>query len=349
MANSNEVAAEAVPASRGGSAWPAVLAILIALIAVALAGFSAWQFMQVSYVPGALNSTTAEFAGIEAQLEKLSDTQAEQQEAIRDLEALLNQAVAPLENLPLRIEQLETLVQSVPGINADRRADWLTAEALYYLKLANAQASLAGNAEVAASALQLADEKLRESGDPRMTAVRAQLSDEITALRAIPTVDRAGISFRLQSLVTQAPDWPMRVQAPTSFRPEVVMPEGDLGPWERFKQTLTAVFDSIISVKKVAGDPVVLQLSVAERALVLENVKSELQIARLAFLANNDALFKQALENSASQIQKYFDGESEAVAAALATLDELSSTAFPGQLPDISESLAMFLAAGERQ
>ncbi len=74
-----------------------------------------------------------------------------------------------------------------------------------------------------------------------------------------------------------------------------------------------------------------------------------MQIARLAFLANNDALFKQAIENSDNQIKAYFDGDSEAVAAALETLGELSSTAFPGQLPDISKSLAMFLAVGERQ
>lgn len=349
MANSNEAAAEAAPAPRGGSAWPAVLAILLALIAVGIAGFSAWQFMQVSHIPGALNATAADFAGLEAQLDQLTESQAEQRAALRDLEARLDQALERNKDLPLRIEQVETLVKSVPGVNADKRSDWLTAEALYYLKLANAQATLAGNAEVAASALKLADEKLRESGDPRMTAVRAQLSDEITALRAIPTVDRAGISFRLQSLIAQVPDWPLRVQAPTSFRPEVEMPAGDLGPWERFTQTLAAVFDSIISVKKVEGDPVMLQLSLAEQALVLENVKSELQIARLAFLANNDALFKQAVDHSANQIEKYFDPEAEGVAAALETLDELSATTFPGQLPDISASLAMFLAVGDKQ
>jgi uncharacterized protein HemX len=362
MAKSNKGSAEsdtapptaddAVAAPRAPSRWPgvlAVLALLVSLAAAGAAGFSAWQFAQVSYVPRALDSSASDLAGLTEQLNRLNQVQAEQQSVLRDFEVSIDAAVTQLKDVPLRLEQVETLVKSVPGINADRRSEWLTAEALYYLKLANAQASLTGNAAVAASALQLADEKLRESGDPRLTAVRAQLSDEITALRAVPSVDRAGISFRLQSLITQVPEWSLRTEAPTSFRPEVELPQGDLGPWERFTETLKAVFASVISVKKVEGEPVALQLSVAERSLVLENIKSELQIARLAFLGNDEALFKQSLKHCIEQINRYFNVESEGVAAALETLNELSATGFVVDIPDISTSLAMFLAIGESQ
>ena len=147
MANSNEAAAEAAPTPRGSSAWPAVLAILIALIAIGIAGFSAWQFTQVSYVPGALNSATADFAGLEAQLERLSDTQADQQEAIRDLEALLDQAVARIEDVPLTCSHAEALHGTAVDLRAQaqrmqHRAAVADAEITQDLELARLQIQL---------------------------------------------------------------------------------------------------------------------------------------------------------------------------------------------------------------
>jgi uroporphyrin-3 C-methyltransferase len=352
--DSGDVPEQANPAStpkppKKASSWPGVLALLLSLVALGVAAFSGWELNKLRNLPGELTSANSSYDNLNDDVEQLRRAQSNQAEALDDLEELLKESVAGIRDVPLRIEQVETLVKSVPGIEPRRRSDWLSAEALYYLKLANAQAVLTGNAAVAASALELADEKLLEAGDPRMTAVRAKLSDEITALRAMPTVDREGISFRLQSLTSQVTDWPFRETAPTNFRPEVAAPSDEQSAWERFTATLKSVFSSIILVKKTEGLPDVAQLGVNERALIVENLKAELQIARLAFLANNETLFKQSIEHSANQIGLYFDVEAEGVDAGLTLLGGLGETAFPGSVPDISGSLALFLAVGEGQ
>ncbi len=332
------------PVSKAG-----VLALLLAIVALAGAGWSGWQLNQLGNVPGALDTAANDYQSLAGQLERLQRDQADQQEALKDLEDSLSAGLSSVSDVPLRVQQVEELVKSVPGVEAKQRSDWLRAEALYYLRIANAQAQLTGNAAIAASALQLADEKLLASGDPRLGAVRAKVSDEITALRAVPTIDKEGISFRLQSLAAQTSDWPFRSASPDSFKPAIQAPEGEMSAWDRLLGTLKSVFESIILVKQIEGEPLEQQLGMTERALITENLRSELQIARLAFLANNPELFDQALKQSGAQLLLYFDTDAEAIKVALETIAELRETTFPGAIPDISESLGLFLALEEKQ
>ena len=341
--NSQELATQSFVAPKRGISWLGLFALLVALAALGVGGFASWQLLQLRNLPNQVSNSADNFQQLTGQLTQLENSQARQSEALSDLEDSLADGLAAISDVPLRIEQVETLVNNIPGLKPKQRADWLRAEALYYLRIANAQATLTGNAEVASRALELADEKLRDTGDPRLAAVRAQLSDEVTALRAMPSIDREGISFRLQSLIAQASNLDFKVVSPESFRPEIELPEGEMGPWERLQGTLKSVFSTIISVKKVDGPPIEQQLDVTERALIVENLRSELQISRLAFLSNNADLFQTSLQQSADQIQRYFDTDTEAVGAALETIAELSNTVFPGPVPDISGSLAMFL------
>lgn len=342
--NSN-AAPVAVSEPRRGVSWLAVFALLLSLCALGAAGFSGWQLFLLRSVPTQLNVAANEYEDLADQLSQLQRNISIQKTTIGELDDALVTGLATVSDIPLRIEQVETLVKSVPGVEAKQRADWLREEALYYLRIANAQALLTGNAQVAVKALELADEKLRATGDPRMAVVRASLSDEIVALRSVPSIDREGVSFKLQALIGRANEWPFRKASPNSFRPSIEVPEVDLGSWERFKATLTSVFATIISVKKVEGSPLEQQLDVTERVLIVENLRAEMQIARLAFLSNNAGLFNQALTNSANQLNQYFDPDAGSVAGALADLSELGETAFPGPMPDISESLALFLEA----
>ena len=91
-----------------------------------------------------------------------------------------------IHNVPVldTVDRLEQTVTALPGTNQPGRSQWLKTEATYYLRIANAQVLLGGDAEVIAGALRLADEKLRETGDPTVAPVRAVLSEEIAALEA---------------------------------------------------------------------------------------------------------------------------------------------------------------------
>jgi uroporphyrin-3 C-methyltransferase len=194
------------------------------------------------------------------------------------------------------------------------------------------------------SALQLADEKLRETGDPAFTPVRAKLSEELAALRAIPQIDTPGISFRLQSLASQVNDWPLINPVPDSFKTGLPGTEAASDDaWSRLKDTVTGVFRSIVSIRESDVSPDV-QLSAAQQSLVIESMRAELQLARLTLVSGNTTLYAQSLQRVAAQIPVYFNAQSSAVQAALTTINELQTVEMPGDLPDVSGSLQLLLA-----
>ena len=343
---------ESQPASKSGDgtssliAIVAVVALIVALLAGGVAGWSYLQQQSLSALPDRVGADEGRLKRVEQRLEALTDSLELQQREVAGLQRDLQAQLDATAELPQQVAALREQVLALPGVNARGRAQWLQAEAIYYLRLANAQASLAGNAEVAASALALADEKLRDSGDPSVEPVRARIAGELAELQAMPEVDRAGIVFRLQSLASRVDDWPFRQTMPDSFDTSTTPPDYELGPWDRFIATLKSVFSSIVSVKQTEV-PENFQLSAAEQSLVRESVKSELQVARLAFIGGNGGLFETSLERVAAQLGTYFDNDAAAVRAATESVAGLRATEMPGELPDISGSLTLLLSASQ--
>ena len=332
----------------GGSAW---FALLLSLAALAAAGYSSWQVFELRGASGRQSDDASSrvqklSTDLGGRIAALDRGAAERSEALADMQVALEQSVSVLSDLPGRVEQLEAQVESIPGIKDSSRVDFLKAEAIYYMRIANAQALLAREPQVAADALQLADEKLRDTGDPGLAKVREQLNSELAALRGMPEVDRAGISFKLQSLASEVSNWPFRNQAPSRFASELPDPADDeetsADPWERVETVVADVFGSIVSVRETDVAPE-LQLGSAEQAIVVESVRAELQLARLGIISGNDELFGQALQRVAEQASSYFDPESTSVQAALTTLQELAALEMPGALPDVSGSLQLML------
>ncbi|MCP4001756.1 MAG: hypothetical protein GY727_12680 [Gammaproteobacteria bacterium] len=319
-------------------------AVLIALVAIGIAVWGNWQLLSLQTLPARISGDEGRLTELTRRLDILVEDADKQQQLTKELQASLEQGFSELVAFSPRLERLEAVVASIPGIDPNSRSNWLKTEAVYYLRIANAQALLAGDAQVAASALQLADDKLRAAGDPAMNRVRAKLSEEIAALKAIPEIDRTGISFRLQSLATLVDSWPFRSAAPADFSSELEVPAEGLGPWDRFVATIKAVLSSIVSIKETQGPPLT-QLGAAERALVVESTKAELQVARLSFVSGNTELFNQSLARTVSQMKLYFDTESASVAAALLTLADIQAIEMPGAMPDISGSLSLMRAS----
>ena len=223
---------------------------------------------------------------------------------------------------------------------------WLLAEAEYYLRIGNAQLNLAANVDVALRALELADEKLRDLGDPGLTRVRSKLADEITALKGVPRPDAEGIVLTLGSLARNLENLPMARQAPGRFGSPQAPDEKKSGlarAWEAIVNALR----SIISVKR--SDATVTPLrSPAEESMLIRILDMELQIARLALIRGESGLYRQSLQDASSRLQRYFDQDSNQVRVALATIDDLADADLPDDLPDISGSLFLLNSlAGE--
>lgn len=334
--------------ARGPRSWPGLLALLISLAAAGTVAYL-WSQQQVQREAlGRVEALQNETRALDERFDRLG----ERLDTLRDADRRLDETLGflrddiasqrqRLQELPDRLGRLEKALEEVPGVADEARSAWLLAEAEYYLRLANAQLSLARRPAVARRALELADEKLRDAGDPGLTRVRAELADEITALKALPDPDAEGIALRLGSLARSLNELPMARQTPGSFGREAV---GDdrLSGLQRAWAAVRQAFASLVRIKPT-DDRVTPLRSAAEEALLLRSMETELALARLAVLRAEGQLYRDALAGVIRSLEEHFDTEAGSVRSTIEQLESLQSRELPESMPDISGSLQMLL------
>lgn len=345
-ASAPEPAGAATPAGKSRSSFPltASLALLLALAAGGGVGYL-WiqqqaQQASVDKLEGFgldLRARADELQRLAGQIDTLDQRHSER---LSEFSAELQGQRRQLDELPLRVGRLENALENVPGVADKARSAWLLAEAEYFLRIANAQLALARNPDVALRALQLADEKLRDIGDPGLTPVRSALADEMTALRAVPRPDTEGIVLSLGSLAASLDRLPFAQQNPDRFGHDSSRSDDGLSGWQRAWQAIKEALMGLVRVKRT-DEPVTPLRSEAEESLLLRGMATELELARLALIRGEAALYRDAIASVSTSLQRYFDTSSPQVQAAQSQLDQLASAVLPDALPDISGSLRL--------
>lgn len=314
------------------------IAIVLAILALAL---SAAQWF----------ITTSRLSAEQDRAGMLATTQ----QRMRTLESRIERGRADLDRMAQNIgrasggagplaERIAHLEQqfSQQKAGADARREWLVDQAGHFLRIANAQQTLAGNTTGALGALSIADEYLREAADPRLAVVRKHIAEETTALRALPVVDLEGMVLKLGTLSDNLEKLPQRREAPGAFTaPAVTPPEAPTGT-ARAQQAFISALRGIVSLRR-SDEPSATLLSEQAAQLLMRSLDLELQLARLALLRGDAGAYRGALANVGSELQRYFDPDAAEVVAAQALLTELSAAPLPDRLPDISGSLAELL------
>jgi len=321
------------------------LALLVGAVGLAAA---AYLWRQHEALVTRLTTADAETGSL---LESLS---AEQVRAVDQRTALLDQIAADRDTIatlrreigdfPVRIAGISRRVDALQGRSLDARDVWLTAEAEYYLVVANAETALAGRADSAATALELADGLLRELGDPALNPVRNAIADELARLRAVASVDREGVAYRLAGLAARVPDLPLRAAAASGYDTGAA-PLDDVEPgltrlWETVKQAV----GGLVRVER-RDAPVATLLSAGERSLIRRQVELELQLARAGLLNGEPGVYLSALEAASVLVSAEFDVAAAEVSGLVRELAELSALDVAPDLPDISGSLALLRSA----
>ncbi len=335
------------PQPSGGN-MTALLALCIALIAGAGSGYVGWQQRAQAGISGnvaSLRSDVTSNANEMAQIKGQSDSlAADDKKLAKDINGLLDRIDRQgrqLEEIPLRIGRLEAALDNIPGVADKARSAWLLAEAEYFLRIGNAQLSLVKNADVALRALELADEKLRDLGDPGLTRVRAALADEIVALKAVPRPDTEGIVLTLGSLAKKVDSLPLAETVPGQFTGTVQTGQ-DASGLKRAWQAIVDALMSIISVKRTDSQVTPLVTNDVE-SLLVRSLDVDLQIAQLALIRNDAQIYRHALTAVSARLTRYFDTQSAEVESMLSTINELIAADLPTELPDISASLSLLL------
>jgi uroporphyrin-3 C-methyltransferase len=346
----SQAGAAPAPAARA-TAWPATLLALVALgVAGAAAGYVWLQEQRggasqgLKALEAEVQSRNSELAALAARVDEMAAARRRLDSDLDRLADRMDRDTESLAALPARVAQIEESVQRFLGASDRIRAAWLLSEAEHYMRIANAQLGLAGDVGVAQTALTLADETLRELGDPKLRPVRQLLAQELAALKAVPRPDTEGIVLSLGTLAESLEGLPLKQRAPGEFRALAPEPGAELTGFDRALAAARNALLSLVSVRR-SDAPISPLLTEAEQSLLVRSLDLELQLARLAIMRGDTGMFRRSLEAATTRVRLNFDLASPSVQAVLGTLQELGTAELPEEIPDISGSLAALLEA----
>jgi uroporphyrin-3 C-methyltransferase len=321
-------------------AKPRRVGLALALAVLALASTAA-QWLGLAGPTPAERSRAEEQLKMQRRLSAIEDRLQRERDDLSRLAQKVGAENSAEDSLTGRVMRLEEAMAKMPG--GERvRFMWLLEQAEYFMRMANAQESLAGDSASAMTALRIADEHLRDAADPRLTPVRKLVASEIAALRAVPRVDTEGMVLKLATLADALGKLPRKQMAPPAFKPTPVPLPADASGWDRAIQALRAAFLSVVSVRRT-DEPTATLLTDESAVAILRSLEIELQLARLALMRGQPAVFRSSLAALRRDLRQYFDTGSPAGVNALAVLDELMRAPLPENLPDVSASLTELL------
>ncbi len=308
---------------------PALVLALIALLLIAVQWYD--TRLQVSALREELahRLATADALGKESQLvaEQVRESTREAQVKIGVLESKLqesqNQQIA-----------LEALYQEL----SRSRDESTLADIEQTLLVASQQLQITGNVKSALIALTAADARLARVDRPQLSGLRKVLARDIARLKLAPYVDVAGLSARLDNLMSGVDTLPLAMEVRPTRKPYAQNDIQPAGNWERFKSAVSRELFGLIRVEKM-DQPETPLLEPAQIYFLRENVRLRLLSARLELLARDQASFKSDLDAARTWLTRYFDVRDKTVTMTVAAIQQLGDSKINIDLPDIAASL----------
>lgn len=337
-------AAPAPAAPRGSTG--AVLGILLSLIAIGIASYAAYmvyidlhsrdnsQLAQVSGQVSAINQTLDQH---ETQVKALATQMDGLGTKLGDAETRDKQAIDTLhDNLEASISQLKSQL----GTSG---RDWLFAEVEYLVRLANQRVVMEHDAKGALLLFREADQIIQSSEGITAFDLRHALADNIAALEAVSEVDVDGIFVRLAALTSQVDQLK---QKQNKFKPV------ETAPAAASTSANQTFGDRLINLVSSAGARLATLvdfrrndehirpiLPPGEEYYLRQNLVLKLQMAQLALLRSDQAVYVDSLNGAQSWIVQYFDPDDPVTTAMLKSLAELGAIDVSKKMPDVSSSL----------
>lgn len=340
--------------STGGLSKLSLVLSLIALIVVFGAlgyGYQYWTALQTSLLQmnQALGQADTEQQALQGKLATVAQAFEQQKQAFEAqrgaLEAQQQALDSERDRLSQQASEMQQSLETVYSRVGRSSNAWMASEAEYLMRVANHRLQLAGDVNTAVRALEAADGRLRDSGDPGWIEVRGVLAKEIATLKGVGQLDRVGLSARLNGLKEQVqtlkmvglsytPAKPAQADSPASDGErsvETLLKDG----WEGFKSVM---------VIRHRDKPVSAMLPPEQQFFVYQNLQLQLEAARLALLKGDPQLYGSSLQQVASWVGEFFEADATATQAVQQEVSALQAVDVDPSLPDISRSLVMLQA-----
>ncbi|WP_240481748.1 uroporphyrinogen-III C-methyltransferase [Dechloromonas denitrificans] len=307
------------------------LTLLIAVVALGLAG---WQWLETRQkLADTQQEVTRRLAEAEAGNQEERGAQKQLREQIEDLQSRQGAFEGKLNEFQGQSVALQSLYQDI----ARSREEALLLEVEQAITLAGQQLQLAGNVPVALLALQTADARLARLDRSAYLPLRKALAKDIERLNALPFVDQAGISLRLEQVVLAAERLPLASYGRPSEKAENAPAPAAEPWWQGAGRQLWQEIKGLVRIQRFDGtDPAL--LAPGQEFFLRENLKLRLLNARLALFSRDQTTFRNELKQAQSWLGRHFVVDDKAVQAAQATLGQMAGVALNSDLPNLSET-----------
>ncbi len=254
--------------------------------------------------------------------------------------AVLEDAIKQLELK--QIEQSEALA----SLYKDKRGnneDWALAEVEYLLIIAMHRLLLEEDVATALAAMEAADLRLRNLGNPGLLPVRQQLASDINQLRSVNLVDITGLAIYLADLVELSDDLLLKssvlsVETEHALSSEANYADVEDPFWKKLPRLLWQEIKSLVVIKR-SGEVKQALLLPGEEYFLTQNLKLELESARQSVLRLDSENLRASIDFIQFWLRQYFDTSDSSVVNVMETLDKMRSVELKPALPDISSSL----------
>ena len=257
----------------------------------------------------------------------------------------LREAQAKVALLEARVSESQTQQASLEALYrelAPSRDEVALNEVEQVLLLASQQLAIANNVQAALAALQLAEAKLGRVDRPQLVPLRRALTRDIDKLKAVPYVDVAGMSLRLDQAIGAVAGLPL-ARDERLPQAQSAAPPADEAAWMRALREAWNEIKSLVRVE-VADRPAAPLVPPTQEYYLRENLRLRLMAARIALLSHDDAGFKTDVAAANAWVKQYFDTRSKSVQTLVTTLTQLAATPMPAEVPDVAATLTALRA-----
>ena len=239
-------------------------------------------------------------------------------------------------------DALDALQHKVLDLDDKRPNDWMLAESEYLVRMAGRKLWLEHDLISAITLLGNADERIKALNDPSLMPIRKALAEDITKLKAMPRVDREGLTLKLAALSDQIELLPLST---------VSMPDAKAEPdqavstnpdeWEsNLKKNWVKFTENFITIRRRDGAVEAL-LSPQQEIFLRENLKTKLLQAQLAVYREQQTLYTDSLDKAQRWLTQYFDVDNSATQYMQTELDKLKGEQIQFDYPDQFKTQAM--------
>lgn len=315
------------PQVRRGGRGLAAFAVLIAFIALGVAGYPYYQRMTGSGATETVGQLEALRVAQQRQGEELARLVADA--SAFDARLTQQQSAGPDQ----AAAQSANAAPAVPNALPERALK--LGEAEFLLQSANDRLLVTRDVRAALAMLGAAQSLVDQVDDRALADVRSALSREIAALRDVSEVDVDATYQRLEALARVIPQLPARG---VKFTPAPAPSDAQGAPAASTGSLAWAKFLSLFEFRR-QGASVRPPLGPDQAAYLRLNLGLMVQTAELALLRNDAAVYQESLQTIRGWLDDYLDAGAQDVAGARAEIDQLLAIRLDRSVPDIGGSL----------